>query len=379
LGQGQYSKAPPNLGNVIVDGLYITRGFQYGMSFYLAGPSGMVGGTGTEGGPTGLEIRNCEVFDIGGNDNDNVAGIYLQGYTGAWIHNNKIHNVQPATNGQNPDDVAGIYSYYCHSNIYEYNTIYDCNNAIFDKYYPNGNHTWRYNYLESNGLYPQNCVHGGSGGLISGDTQTVHNNIMLAPQTGFWDGSLSNLASKQSLLFYNNTCLFAAGHGGPSYPAAGSGANVTQYNNVWSYPSCDYGGVWNYPSPSLVASDYNLVGTYAASSKALGMSSLANLGVPTLYTLAAWRAAFGLDQHSAALNPSFVSPTFSAASLNPRGYALVAGTAGSASGSSPGRVGGVSSGATCDMGAWGGASAPTQIGCNFSAVVTPNPPTLTVS
>jgi hypothetical protein len=382
LGQGQYGKAPPNLGNVIIDGLYLTRSYQYGFAFYLAGPSGVSGGAGVEGGPTGLEVRNCEVYDIGGNDNDNVAAIFMQGYTGAWIHNNRFHGVQPASNGENPDDVAGIFSYYCRSNIYEYNTIYDCNNGIFDKFYPNGNHTWRYNYIESAGLYPQNAVHGASGGKMSGDTLTVHNNIMLCPNGNGWDGSLSNTLSSQNLVYYNNTMVFGSGTTAIYYPAAGASiAKVTNYNNVYHINSGSpgYQGILGMIVSSIQQSDYNLYGAIAASGKYLTMAPTSAIGTPSgSYTLSQGQGGLGLDTHSVAVDPTFVKPTLSATSLNPAGWALVAGTAGSASGSSPGRVGGVSSGAACDMGAWGGASAPTQIGCNFSAA-TPGPPVLTVS
>lgn len=383
LGQGQYYKAPPNLGNVIIDGFLITRSYQYGLAFYLAGPSGMSGGTGLEGGATGLEVRNCEVFDIGGNDNDNVAAIYLQGYTGAWIHNNKLHSVQPATNGENPDDVAGIYSYYCHSNIYEYNTIYDCNNGIFDKYFPNGNHTWRYNYIESAGLSPQNAVHGGSGGQLSGDTQTIHNNIMLCPSANGWDGSLGASISTQSLLFYNNTMVFGSGNSGIFYPAAAPNAYITNYNNVYhlSSGSLGYGGILQLVANSIKHSNYNLYGAIAVSGSFLTLAPTSNIGMPSnSYTLSQGQSALGLDMNSKAVDPTFVNPTLSAKSLNPAGWALAGGTAGSASGSDPGRVGGVSGGAVCDMGAWGGASAPTQIGCNFgTALAVPNAPVLTVS
>ena len=106
----------------------------------------------------------------------------------------------------------------------------------------------------------------------------------------------------------------------------------------------------------------------------LTVAPFSNPGAPSnSYTLAGWQSALGVDSHSAALNPTFVSPT----SLNSPGFALVAGTAGSASGSKPGRVGGVAGGALIDMGAWGGASPPSQIGCNFSAVgAIPNPPVI---
>src|ERR1700683_2891471 len=276
IGQGQYQKAPPNLGNVIIDGLYITRNFQQGMSFYLAGPAG--GNGGTEGGPTGLEIRNCEIFDIAGNDDDNVGGIFFQSYTGAWVHNNKIHSVQPATNGQNPDNAAGIYSYYCHSNVYEYNTIYDCNNAIFDKAFQNGNHTHRYNYLESNGLYPQNVIHGCSGGN-AGDTTTIYNNIMLGPG---WDGSLASTQSNESLLLYNNT--FVCGPGvGIYYPNGGSGSKVTNYNNIYRVTSGSWGdkGILGLIAGAILQSDYCLYGTVAASSNYLTTAPSSNLGIPS--------------------------------------------------------------------------------------------------
>jgi hypothetical protein len=381
IGQGQYAKQPPNLGNVVIDGLYLTRSYQYGFAFYLAGPSGVSGGAGTEGGATGLEVRNCEVFDIGGSVNNNVAALYLQGYTGAWIHNNLLHNVQPAANGGNPDDVAGIFSYYCYSNIYEYNTVYDCNNAIFDKYYPNGNHTWRYNYLESNGLYPQNCVHGGSGGRLTGDALTVHNNVMLCPNANGWDASLSNSQSSQSLVFYNNTLIFGSGSTGIFYPAGGTAAAiVTNYNNVYHLNggSLGYGGILQLVANTLKLSDYNL---YGASGNYL--TTAPNAGAPTsYYTLSQGQSTLGLDQHSVSANPTFVSPTFSATSLNPAGWALAPGSAGSASGPSGGRVGGVVGGAACDMGAWGGAPAPSQIGCSFASTSScgnsnvPSPPVL---
>src|SRR6202035_5883261 len=73
---------------------------------------------------------------------------------------------------------------------------------------------------------------------------------------------------------------------------------------------------------------------------------------------------FGLDGHSHAQNAVFASPI----SLSPSGFALKAGTPGSASSSSPGSTTGTASGSACDMGAWGGASPPGQIGCNFGPV-----------
>jgi hypothetical protein len=181
-------------------------------------------------------------------------------------------------------------------------------------------------------------------------------------------------------MFYNNTLIFGPGGQGIYYPAGGSTvspqAMFTNYNNIYSISSGtpNYEGILALVAGSIALSDYNLYGSIAASGQYLTLAPTSNPGAPSnAYTLSSWQNALGFDTHSAALNPSFVNPT----SLNPPGYALTTGTAGSASGSNPGRVGGVSGGAPCDMGAWGGASAPTQIGCNFGpAPVVPNPPVI---
>lgn len=367
IGQGQYGALPPNPGNVILDGLYITRGCQQGIAFYFAGPSGQSGAQGAEGGYTGIEIRNCEIFDIGGNDNDNVGGIFFQGVTGAWVHNNKIHGIQPATNGQNPDDVACIFSYYSHSNIYEYNTLYDCNNAVFDKYYPNGNHTFRYNYVECAGLSPQNALHGCSGGQVSGDVTRIYNNVLKCPNANLWDASLGGSLSTENVQFYNNTCQFGSGQTGISYPA-GPGVSFTHYNNVYIPPgSLSYQGIVAVTQNSLT-SDYNNYG--GTGGNVITLSPTSNAGAPNASYNFSQAQAAGYDAHSVNAAASFNSTGTLAVS----GYQLLAGSPGSASGSHPGRVGGVSGGASCDMGAWGGANPPGQIGCNFGPV--PEPPVI---
>jgi hypothetical protein len=379
IGQGAASSGLTQLGNIIIDGLYITRCFQQGIGFYYSGPSGVGGGAGTEGGYTGIEIRNCEIYDVGGNDNDNVAGIFFQGVTGAWVHNNKIHSVQPATNGENAGNVAGIYSYYSHSNIYEYNTIYDCNQGIRDKYTPNGNHTYRYNYIEINGANPVAAIGDGNGGK-PGDVLTINNNVfnVIGGSAGIWTGDLwsNNGSLNGGYTFINNTCIFPGGGSGGFFPAGGHNvspnAMLTHYNNVYLYsgrPS--YEGVITVIAGNIALSDYNLWGAGAAGGAYLTSAPFSNPGVPNNnYTLAQWQSAWGCDAHSAAASPSFTSPT----SLNPAGFALVSASAGSAGGSHPGSTNGTPSGSQCDMGAWGGANAPSQIGCNFGPV--PNAPVI---
>lgn len=362
IGQGANSGVS-QLGNVIIDGFYVTRSYNYAIVFYIARNGN------AEGGTTGIEVRNCEVYDIGGNDNDNAAGIFFQACTGAWVHNCKIHSVQPVTNGQNPLDVAGIYSYACHANIYEYNTIYDCNAGIRDKEVNNGNHIYRYNYIEINGSYPQCALYDGAAGN-SGDINQAYNNVLICPSGGGWMGEPWSTPTLAGLNFYNNTVVIGGGQSGLFWPG-GVGA-VKHYNNIYSYSKAQgYQGLLAVVSGAITLSDYNLYGTLATNPGSFTVAPPTNPGLPSnSYTLSGWQSTVGVDAHSAALNATFKNPS----TLNAAGYVLPSGSAGSVSGSNPGRVGGVSSGALCDQGAWGGASPPTQIGCNFGPV--PDPPVI---
>ena len=186
IGQGYLQSA--NAGNVILDGLYVTRSFASGIHFYASNTPA-----------PGVVVRNCEVFDIGGIVNTNPAGIKLRECNGALVQNNRVHSVQMAP-GHNAN---GILTFYCHSNVYEYNTIYDCNSGIYDKDARNGNATHRYNYIEIAGLYPTEAMTDCSGGN-AGDVLTVHNNIFVAATT--WDSGGVVVPALQGLIFYNNTC-----------------------------------------------------------------------------------------------------------------------------------------------------------------------------
>jgi hypothetical protein len=363
IGQGPSGQVA-NYGNVILDGLYLTRSYQYGIEFYgISTASG-------EGGSTGIVVRNCEIYDISGLEPNNVGGVLLYYCTGVLVSNNKIHSVQPAAGG----DVGGILSFNCRSNIYEYNTIYDCNTGIFDKNGSNGNHTYRYNYIEIAGLYPLFAIQDCAGGSL-GDTVTVYNNVLIAPQ--IWNGSDANVRPNayQSLVFYNNTCYYGSGgfnSGGVYYPTAGAtvspAATVTSFNNIfYSTGTPGYLGDVTFVATALSISDYNCYQPLTASTSLMGLSTIANPGVPSLLQLSSWQVTTGKDTHSIAAVPGFIAPS----SLNPAGYKLPS----TSPCKSLGRVGGTSSGAVTEAGAWGNGA--TQIGCNFGPI--PRSPVLSVS
>ena len=357
IGQGYMQT--PNKGNVTIDGLYITRSFMYGIMFYA--PVGQQ----MEGGTAGFTVRNCEIYDITGIVNDNVGGVMLYFCTGALVSNNQIHSVQPPNlYNSNPGNAAGIFSFNAHSNTYEYNTIYDCNTGIYDKNAHNGNHTYRFNYIETAGLTPYSPLKDCSGGE-AGDTVTVHNNIFVNAG-GVWDGSNgTNMPSHQSLVFYNNTCIcgsanrtidnaiFYAARGNTLSPPA----TVSFYNNIIQCAGATgYGGLVLLCAGTIVLSDYNCFSTTGGGKiVALNPESNPKGSTPQLYSLAEWRSATGMDSRSSVVAATFASPL----DRTPAGFQLRNASPGQRSG----RVGGVASGASTDIGAWGGDA--TQIGCNF--------------
>jgi hypothetical protein len=366
IGQGYQQVA--NKGNVILDGLYLTRAWGAAIFFcplVLPNP---------EGGATGIIVRNCEIYDVGGIINNNVGGIKLRFCTGALISNNTIHSVQPIPGTASAGNAAGIFSFNSHSNVYQYNTIYDCNVGIHDKNDHNGNHTYRYNYVEIAGAYPVAGLVDCSGG-DAGDVVTVHNNIFVAP--GTWDGTGVVMPSKQSLVFYNNTCYCRSAEGGIFYPAGGAqespAASVKFYNNIiYSNSAVGYGGLVRYCNNSLALSDYNVYRAEGISQRIFGLAPVsAPRAIPTLYTLSAWQKTTGLDIASIAPSASLGAMFAGVASLNPNGYQLSA----AAVGKNLGRVGGVAGGSVTDAGAWGGGA--TQIGSDFGPL--PRPPVLSVN
>jgi Right handed beta helix region len=345
IGQG-YGQVP-NKGNVILDGLYLTRGFWAAVHFMPQLPPAGTGGT------TGIVVRNCEIVDIAGDYHFNPGGVHLQYCSGALIHNNRIHAAEH----------TGIQSFLCHSNIYEYNTIYDIKNAsgnyppsgIYDKNPQNGNQTVRFNYVENTaGTAMVDCSGGNAGEVV-----TVHNNILIAPMT--WNGSDVVTPSKQSLVFYNNTCY----NGGIFYPAGGSSisppAMVKFYNNIlYLQQAAGWQGAAWFPAGTVALSNYNIYRVASGLHGLIGVSPVATpRAAPKLLTLSEWQKSTGLDSNSLETTVASGAMFSAVNTLNPNGYALQE----TAVGRNLGRVGGVASGATTDVGAWGGGA--TRIGCDF--------------
>lgn len=355
VGQGD---SPPNLGNFIIDGLVITGSNTFGITIHGQN----TGTVNNQGGASGVVVRNCEIYDITSNSfGDNPAAVNPSYLTGFLLQNCLIHPIKSGNTAQ----VCGLVSFNTLNNIYEYNTIYAATMAMEEKEGPQGGTTVRYCYLENNSS-DWAAIKDFSGGL-PGQTTTFHHCIIVG-QSPWENGDATNSsnASQESLVCYNCTFYYGGGNfstSGLVWQSWGSGnstsppASETLYNNIYYATGDGSSGSDVLLTPGTVSlSNYNCYQPAATSSAQLYLKAVA-ASTYTADTLPTWRTQTGQDANSIAANPNFVNPT----SANPAGYQLASGSACIGAG----RVGGVSSGAKCNIGAWDGTV--TQIGCNFVA------------
>lgn len=383
-----------HLGNVVIDGFYMAGG--------VGGFIIWDGGTVTPPAQpllTGCVVQNCETFSVTavGSTGQNLGHYKGQSTRGAIVQNCVMHGTY--SNGfATLANSSLIFSFVSESNLYQNNTLYDSPTGIHDKN-PNVNNSLiQFNYIELNGNpsnpnnAPSACIEDCTGG-VNGTTTTVQNNILVIPSTGgnakFWFGSDfqngfggNNLpdSCQSSIVFANNTCV-TTGQANFFIQCLGDVAGATsaqhhQYNNIilttganivstinGAVGQCDGSGcqgvqdynIWSCTNPTT----FSIASTRTA-------AGFLETQTSTAFTVAQWQAHVpGIEQHSniSTIAPSalFTNPNVS---LTPNGYKLLAGSAATGTG----RVGGVSTGAVCDMGAWGGPTPPAQIGANFAAL-----------
>jgi hypothetical protein len=351
-GSGPPSGNSYAVGNLIIDGLVIT-GFSY---------KGIrIGGQSSGDGPPisgQVTIQNCEFTGGGHNSSDsldNAVALWMDGCSNWLVTNNLFYNNAPWTAGSN-DHLNAINAGYCQNGTIQYNTVINAGN-IYGKSFGSGTTgtgdegtILQYNYqdtsmytIESYGL--QDFTGYPASGLTA--TTTFRNNIVLATLNGISGYSATSNwphGFTTPVKVYNNTLVMSGGTAAIQIGMSNS-SSMTIYNNICTgsvTPVETSGG-------TVAILDYNL-----------GSKSVSGGG-----------------SHDITGAPTFVGGT---PTLPAQAYQLTSGSLGKGTGSTTG----TSSGSACDMGAWGGATAPTQIGCNFGsgtagAVPVPNPPTLTVS
>jgi hypothetical protein len=379
---GGLTNTPHTGGYVTIDGLRFTA-FTY--------KAIRLGGVSSADGPaiTGdVFIQNCEFFGQffqPGAETDNFACIWLDGTatssaggTGNYvITNNYFHNnIGVVATGE--QHLCSIFIFNCANVQITYNTGVNSGTLAWGKDKANQGTTVAYNYIDTTALSNGPSLYGFSDftGGYSGTTgltltSNFHHNVVVTNGWGFGlRGAAVNEAWQTPVNIYNNTIVMS----GSPYPAiwansrAGDANAIQIYNNIITgagdgsgYSHIHTGAhalsVMNYNGEPSSTMSWQLI------AQGDGNSTVAS------YTTASTFAAgvvsnggiSGCESHSVSNNsPQFTGVNTGQLSTQ---YQLQAGSPFKGVGSTTGTA----SGSACDMGAWGGASPPTQVGCNFSS------------
>jgi hypothetical protein len=380
---GGLTNTPRTGGYVTIDGLRFTA-FTY--------KAIRLGGVSSSDGPaiTGdVHIQNCEFFgqfQQSGATTDNFACIWLDGTatggTGNYIiTNNYFHNnIGVVSTGE--QHLCSIFLFNCANVQIIYNTGVNCGTLAWGKDHANQGTTVAYNYIDTTALSNGPQLYGFSDftGSFSGTTgltltSTFHHNIVVTNGWGFGlRGAAANEAWETPVNIYNNTIVMS----GSPYPAIwansrlGDTGHISIYNNIIT-GAADGSGYKHITigAQALSRIDYNGESSSTMSWRLIALGD-GNATVASFTTALAFAAGVvsnggvsGFEAHSVSNNsPQFTGINTGQLSTQ---YQLQAGSPFKGVGSTTGAVGG----SACDMGAWGGGSPPTQIGCNFSAPAAP--------
>jgi hypothetical protein len=308
---------------IVIDGFTVING----------GDKGMVVTSSSAQRVKGVVIQNNDISGIWRPDFDNTDGIRIENTSGTVVRNNRIHNVH---NGVGTPNGAGIKMYRNDHAIIENNEIFDVGAGIFDKAFG------EFNIFRRNLIH--HCTHEGIRFHSSARFGITHDgaayeNIVYGCKFGAAVDPI-DVGTVKDISIYNNTFATYSDSGfylttpNVSYPA-----NVRLWNNIFHRTGDSTRGdrfTYDNPPVAIGLANYNL----------FSMAPKIIVGVyqpnQTAYTsLAALQGALGWDTKSVVANPLFVSAGNHDYHLAPDSPALGAG-----------RVGGVSSGAVVNIGAY---------------------------
>jgi hypothetical protein len=366
-----HNKSVPHQGYVTVDGLVLSGAstfcFEVGNYDF------------TNNALPGVVLQNCEITGNSAANSSVASGvnlcvIALFKATGFRCHNCYIHD---NFGWSDASHFSATYVWQSQGTTFEYCTLVNTG-GLHGKEAANQGTTIQYNYIDwTNGPTGQNgaCIMGFDGAPQGGLTQTtsIHNNILLGNDE-FMDleAELNNGGWTTPVLIYNNTMISTSGisDDGVRWFEQNPGSRLLKFYNNLFFDSGHAPGGYGYVianSGAFALCDYNC---YGGSSRwtLVPPGSHSSAGANTYSSLSAWQAAISADAHS----QNGVA-AFSNGGALAQKYRVTSGLAYQA-----GKVGGVSSGATVNIGAWDGIA--TQIGSSTTGGVTiPDPPILSVS
>lgn len=349
IGQG-FSNAA-NKGFVWIDGLVIYGGWQHLVAFYPQLQSASYPYIPANNpNNTNIIMSSCELADMQGYINNNMAAVLHQATAGLLLSNNRIHSIY-GTIGSG-GDCMGIVSFVAYGYTYEYNTIYDSLLCIYDKNQDDGGQTVRYNLLENAGTNLGGiCYNDGTGGL-SGDTFSFYGNICFSPGSPLSQKGIVAPPIPQTGNYRNNTFVTTGqqtGQNGYAVWEAYLSGPITYRDNI--HVNLQLGT--SVPTQMVVCPtsislmDYNTWSTAQWGT----VATPGNGSITTVSGLPAWQSATGQESHSTVGTDTFAGTMGIQVAAN---YKLVSGPS-----KGTGSAGG-------DRGAWGGPTPPSQIGCDFN-------------
>lgn len=345
-------------GGIVVDGIVFTRSVSRCVKFgdYSQSPVTRT-----------VRLQNCEFRNndarttpVSGGNNSQLEISNQRAFTAS---NNYFHD-NIGESATSNDHHSAILAWKCKDSVFEYNTVIR-SGSVFGKAEGHSGNVFRYNYLELShindntpALQDWNGDNSPPDGSGTGSADVIHNNILKgASGADLRNSYYGSQFTRHRVRFFNNTVHMIA-QGNTTFGLAvrtGSGG-LDHYGNIYFNQTTagDQGFVAINVNSNGVH-DYNCYykasgsqwQTYANESATMrnGVSSLAS-----------YRTAVGGDANSIVSSPSFV-----ATGVRADWYKLSAGSP--CIGAS--RTGGAPTDPACDMGAWGGATPPTRIGCDF--------------
>lgn len=373
-------------GNLVIDGLIFT-GFSY---------KGIrVGGASSGDGPDhvpNVTIKNCTFTGSGfnyGDNQDNMNPIWLDTTVNAvvdncWFHDNfgeggigsSDHVNAIILWGDSANSIAATGTVITRNTVVNAGDIYGKDQAMQQT-------TAQFNYVDSS-MYVR-FGSSGIGGFTGSNstnltgTSVFSNNIVVV--RGDIAGGAVGVGGPPAIgnqygwttpvLVYNNTIITPSiSSTGPQAIWITSNGGAQIYNNIYQTSQSSSGSFNNagnvYTNPAALAvCDYNL---YPSAAGDMAWTLYENTSYTTAIgsysTPAAFASALAANGgiSNAEAHTVMGVPTFTGTGLYAEQYQLASGSLGKGTGSTTGTT----SGAACDMGAWGGPQPPTQIGCSFA-------------
>lgn len=280
-------------------------------------------------GASGVIVENNTIHGLRGVGGDNTDGIRIENVTTSIIRNNLIFDIRnESLNGND----AGVKMYSVDNTILENNEIHGASAGLYDKSGGVSN-TFRRNYVHDM-IGDRRCIGLGSGVAAIGDK--VYENILVGCNKAVDTDAAANIE------IFNNTFVSYTGSAlnGPEDGVI----NLRAWNNIFYRPSNTAGNdfhTYDDPPTSLALSDFNLYYTTLSEAREPEILVGRNSSSRTFTTLSGWQNAYGRDLQSRVADPLFVDPQNGDFRLAPGSPALGAG-----------RVGGVSTGAVVNVGAY---------------------------